>query len=124
LQPGESARVTLPLDPRAFAHWDTGSHAWVVAPGTYGVFVGCSSRDLPLQGTVRLPAQQDVPYSRARCAGPRSLRIAVRGARGQWLRTARVVAGGHRVRLVRRGRRLYAIVPPRGAVVRGRLTGT
>ena len=71
-----------------------------------------------------MPAQQDVPYSRARCAGPRSLRIAVRGARGQWLRTARVVAGGHRVRLVRRGRRLYAIVPLRGAAVRVRITGT
>ncbi|HEY3187388.1 MAG TPA: glycoside hydrolase family 3 C-terminal domain-containing protein [Solirubrobacteraceae bacterium] len=118
LAPGESARVRVPLGARAFAHWDTGSHGWVVAPGTYGVFAGGSSRDLPLQGDVRLPAQQDVPY----CAR-RTVRVAVRGPRGEWLHGAEVVAGGHRVRLVRRGRRLYAIVTLRGAAKRVRITG-
>ena len=45
-------RVTLPLDFRSFAHWDTTVQDWRVTPGCYGVLVGRSSRDLPLRATV------------------------------------------------------------------------
>src|SRR3546814_1522512 len=36
LEPGESRRVTLRLDRRAFAYWSTRQDRWVVAPGRYG----------------------------------------------------------------------------------------
>jgi beta-glucosidase len=49
LGPGESTRVTVPFDGRSFAHWDDARHAWAVTGGTYTVYVGGSSRDLPLQ---------------------------------------------------------------------------
>ena len=54
LTPGETTRVTLTLDDRAFSYWDATRHAWTVAPGCYGVFVGGSSADLPLAGAVGL----------------------------------------------------------------------
>jgi beta-glucosidase len=56
LDPGQSTRITLPLDGRSFAHWDDSRHGWAVTAGSYGVQVGGSSRDLPLQGTVKVGA--------------------------------------------------------------------
>ncbi len=56
LEPGQSRTVTIALDPLAFAHWDTGRHRWAVSAGTYRVDVGGSSRDLPLTGSVAVPA--------------------------------------------------------------------
>jgi beta-glucosidase len=50
LAPGETKRVTLTLDDRAFSYWDSSNHAWTVAPGCYDLFVGGSSADLPLAG--------------------------------------------------------------------------
>ena len=52
LAPGESRRVTIRLDRRAFASWDRG---WVVEPGSYDIAVGSSSRDLPLRGRLAMP---------------------------------------------------------------------
>ncbi|HEX3453155.1 MAG TPA: fibronectin type III-like domain-contianing protein, partial [Gaiellaceae bacterium] len=54
LQPGQSQTVTLTLDPRAFAIWDTGNHGWVVPGGTYRFLVGSSSRDIRLHGTANV----------------------------------------------------------------------
>ncbi|MBZ5740042.1 glycoside hydrolase family 3 C-terminal domain-containing protein [Nocardioides mangrovi] len=54
LRPGESTRVTLRLDRRAFSRWSTARHGWVVTPGTYRIAVGRSSRDLPLRDTVTM----------------------------------------------------------------------
>ena len=42
--PGETTTVSLTLDRRSFAHWDTGRHAWSAAPGRYEIQVGSSSR--------------------------------------------------------------------------------
>jgi beta-glucosidase len=56
LGPGQSTQVSIPLDRRAFAHWQTARHGWVVTPGRYDVMVGGSSRDLPLHGAVQVPA--------------------------------------------------------------------
>jgi beta-glucosidase len=54
LDPGESKDVTFALDSRAFSYWkDPGG--WTVAPGTYGILVGTSSRDTPLQGSFTVP---------------------------------------------------------------------
>jgi beta-glucosidase len=54
LAPGQTRRVVLHLAPRAFAHWDTATHGWLVPDGSYRVFAGTSSRDLPLSAPVRV----------------------------------------------------------------------
>ncbi|RXS94632.1 glycosyl hydrolase [Silvibacterium dinghuense] len=48
LKPGESQQVTLTLDRRAFAYWDTASNGWKVDPGKFVVMVGDSSENTPL----------------------------------------------------------------------------
>jgi len=52
IKPGETAHAHVDLDARAFSYWDTATHGWKVAPGVYTVYVGGSSRDLPLKGQV------------------------------------------------------------------------
>ncbi|WP_062380061.1 glycoside hydrolase family 3 C-terminal domain-containing protein [Demequina pelophila] len=44
LEPGETARVRIELDRRAFAYW--GERGWTVDPGAFLVEVGASSRDI------------------------------------------------------------------------------
>jgi len=56
LLPGRSARVTIALSVRAFAHWSSRRSAWTVSPGSYGILVGSSSADIRLAGRVRQPA--------------------------------------------------------------------
>ncbi len=46
LDPGETATVSLPLDERAFAHWDRAARAWQVEPGDFDLLIGSSSRDI------------------------------------------------------------------------------
>jgi beta-glucosidase len=58
LRPGRTGHVRVTIDPRSpdhpLSYWDTATHAWVTAPGDYGVRVGSSSRDLPLSGGFRV----------------------------------------------------------------------
>jgi beta-glucosidase len=56
LAPGESRRVTLTLDARAFSFWDPERGAWNAEPGSYDILVGGSAADIELQATVRLKA--------------------------------------------------------------------
>ncbi|HEX6454346.1 MAG TPA: glycoside hydrolase family 3 C-terminal domain-containing protein [Trebonia sp.] len=53
LQPGQHAEVHFTLPASALSYWDTVTNGWVVAPGTYQVYVGDSSAlpGLPLQGS-------------------------------------------------------------------------
>ena len=52
LAPGESTRVQIVLDARAFSYWNAAADGWAVAPGCYRVMVGRSSRDIRLEGVV------------------------------------------------------------------------
>jgi beta-glucosidase len=52
LNPGETTHVQFVLDRRAFSYWDVNSHGWLVAPGTYQIMVGSSSRDIRLVGQI------------------------------------------------------------------------
>jgi len=52
LAPGQTVHASVALNTRAFAYWDTGAHAWKVAPGDYPIYVGASSRDLRLEGRI------------------------------------------------------------------------
>ena len=54
LEPGETRAVSISLDARSFCTYDVSQHRWVIRDGTYRIFAGTSSRDLPLQGTVMI----------------------------------------------------------------------
>lgn len=54
LAPGEEKTVEFTLDKRAFAFYDTDLKDWRVETGDFTVFVGGSSRDLPLSAGVRV----------------------------------------------------------------------
>jgi beta-glucosidase len=54
LGPGQSRRVTLALDLSSLASWDNSDIGWVLHKGTYRVYVGDSSRSLPVQANVRI----------------------------------------------------------------------
>ncbi|MFD5414322.1 glycoside hydrolase family 3 protein [Streptomyces nojiriensis] len=49
LAPGEAERVGLDIGERALSSWDPERHAWVLGSGRRQVFVGRSSRELPLR---------------------------------------------------------------------------
>lgn len=53
LAPGNERLLTLHVAPRELRYWSTTAHDWVFAKGTRQLFVGSSSRDLPLRTTVR-----------------------------------------------------------------------
>jgi beta-glucosidase len=55
LRPGETKNVTFDLRRRDVSIWDVASQKWVEVKSlgtTIGVYVGASSRDLPLSGTI------------------------------------------------------------------------
>ena len=53
LKAGESAKVTIPLDMRSFAFFNTATSKWYAPKGEYAILVGASSRDIRLEGTVK-----------------------------------------------------------------------
>ena len=55
LAAGQTTHIYMPMDSRAFSYWDVSSHAWKIAPGSYQILVGSSSRDVRLQGQVVIP---------------------------------------------------------------------
>jgi beta-glucosidase len=61
LEPGEARDVTLTLEPRAFAFWDTGSKQWSVVAGSYGIVAGSSASDAGARATVEIPARMIAP---------------------------------------------------------------
>jgi beta-glucosidase len=54
LAPGETKRVTLSLDARAFSYWSETAHKWTIDPGKFVVRVGDSSENTPQQADVTL----------------------------------------------------------------------
>ncbi|MGA8151891.1 MAG: glycoside hydrolase family 3 C-terminal domain-containing protein [Terriglobales bacterium] len=54
LKPGETRRVRLTLDRRAFSFYDVNKKDWSAEPGDFGIFVGSASNDIRLQGTFTL----------------------------------------------------------------------
>jgi beta-glucosidase len=60
LQPGAGQDVTVPIEPRAFAHWSTERHGWKVDAGAYELRVAASSRDVRLRAKLDVAAR-DLP---------------------------------------------------------------
>lgn len=54
LQPGETKRVTLTLDRRAFSFYDVKSQDWKAEPGEFSIQVGSSSAQIQLQSKFAL----------------------------------------------------------------------
>jgi len=56
LNPGETANVQLTIDPAATNHplsyWDINNSNWNTATGFYPIYVGSSSGDIALRGTI------------------------------------------------------------------------
>jgi beta-glucosidase len=54
LRPGESRTVELPLERRAFAHYDIEAGRWTVAPGAYTIQIGESAARVVAEQTITL----------------------------------------------------------------------
>jgi beta-glucosidase len=54
LKPGETKRVALSLDQRAFAYYDISKSDWKAEPGDFAILVGSSSAKIELQGSFTL----------------------------------------------------------------------
>lgn len=54
LAPGEQADVAFELTRRDLSAWDVASQSWVLQPGSYGVYVGSSSRDIRWEGVYEI----------------------------------------------------------------------
>ena len=61
LNPGETKAVTMELDKRSFAWYNTELHDWFTASGEYKLLVGTSSRDIHLEGRIHLNSSQELP---------------------------------------------------------------
>ncbi len=58
LVPGEEKEICVVLDRRAFAYFNTGLSDWHVETGAYRILVGASSRDIRLEGEVKVHSSQ------------------------------------------------------------------
>lgn len=54
LEPGESRRLTIPLDKKAFSYFNIAHNAWTQEAGTYKLLVGSSSRDIRLEAPLKV----------------------------------------------------------------------
>ena len=57
LEPGKSQDVTVPIPRDRLAYWNVTANNWAIAPGEYTVYVGSSSRDVRLKGTLQFGQQ-------------------------------------------------------------------
>lgn len=56
LEPGQSRRVELTIDPRLLATYQAAGNRWTIKAGTYHVRLGQASDDLPVEADIDLPA--------------------------------------------------------------------
>jgi beta-glucosidase len=58
IAPGETKHVSVPLDARAFAYFDTKTHNWTIDPGRFILSAGDSVASLPLTTPIEITAAQ------------------------------------------------------------------
>ena len=62
LKAGETKRVTIELDDKAFRYYDVNTLNWVVEPGTYTIYVASSVNDLRLKDSIDIgPCRSNIP---------------------------------------------------------------
>ncbi|MFT4114824.1 beta-glucosidase [Silvibacterium sp.] len=54
IKAGETQKATVTIDRQMLSVFDTATHSWKLVPGTYTLYAGASSRDLPLKQTIEL----------------------------------------------------------------------
>lgn len=59
LEPGEEKKISVELDDRAFAFWNTATENWCVESGEYKILVGASSRDIRLEAAAKMKSEDD-----------------------------------------------------------------
>jgi beta-glucosidase len=52
LKPGEEKKVEIPFDDKSFRYFNTADNRWEVEEGTYEIYIGASSEDIRLSGTI------------------------------------------------------------------------
>ncbi len=63
LLPGETKTVSMQLDHRSFAYYNTEIHDWYVPTGEYEVLIGTSSRNILLGHTVHITSTTKIPVT-------------------------------------------------------------
>jgi beta-glucosidase len=63
LRPGQTKKVQFAVTAQDASYWHTLAHDWILAPGTYTVHIGDSSRSLPLSGTFRVTRATGPQYT-------------------------------------------------------------
>jgi beta-glucosidase len=58
LEPGEEKQISVTLDQRSFAYFNTGMNDWHVESGDYQILVGASSRDIRLVEEISAESSQ------------------------------------------------------------------
>jgi beta-glucosidase len=61
LAPGQTRRVTVPLDARSLAYYDVAGAQWRADAGGYDILVGNSSASILLRGILTLPTALTTP---------------------------------------------------------------
>ena len=62
LQPNEEVQVSIELNPRAFAYYNTDIKDWHVESGEFEILVGASSRDIRLRDAIEVvSSRSDIP---------------------------------------------------------------
>jgi len=56
LRPGQTQRMKVLLDRRAFAYYDATAHAWRIDPGAFTISVGSSVNQIDLRGSIQTTA--------------------------------------------------------------------
>jgi len=54
LKPGETKKLIVKLDKRAFQFYDPDKMQWVAEPGKFEILIGSSSKDIRLKGEIAL----------------------------------------------------------------------
>lgn len=83
LAPGEDKKITFILDYRSFAYYETKIHDWFVDSDDFMIEIGTSSRDIRLQGAIRVKASRELPYHYTALSTVSSLQKTAKG-RNLW----------------------------------------
>ncbi|MEI2406045.1 beta-glucosidase [Niallia taxi] len=58
LKPGKVKKVRIKLDSKAFSYYDEKKNKWIIPPGKVAIYVGSSSSDIRLEGSVTIKKNQ------------------------------------------------------------------
>ena len=63
LEPGETKRVNIAFDDKSFRYFNTKTNKWEIEGGDYDIYIGASSADICLQGSIKIEGTHaEAPY--------------------------------------------------------------